>query len=418
MQEPPCQIPASSGCFGISQCINYNPMQCRHYLECGGCTQQHLPYEEQLRIKSRTLKEVFSPILLDDPTILQPIIPSPLAWRYRNKMEFSFSQDKAGCTFLGLMKRQGRVVDLEECHLVSSWYLKVLQGVREWWQQSGLEAYHWKKDTGSLRTLTLREGVRTGEKLIMLTISGNPDYALRKKDIEQFVKCIAAIFPANETVSLFLRIQQIQKKRPTQFYEWHLAGPDHIWERLHIGSKDYHFRMSPSSFFQPNPLAAEKIYEAAHALIPQFKTHILDLYAGSGALSLIFAERAHRITAVEINPYAIFDAEENLRKNDIANVSLHLGDVNTLLPECASSWEVIPDLVIVDPPRSGLNERMLDMLLHLRPKEILYISCNPATQSPNLQTLASGYQVIALQPIDQFPHTSHIENIALLRACQ
>jgi 23S rRNA (uracil1939-C5)-methyltransferase len=390
-------------------------MQCSHYPECGGCTRQHLSYEDQLSIKTQMLKELFAPHLREDPTILQPIIPSPMPWRYRNKMEFHFSQDKAGRMFLGLMKKRSRVVDLKECYLISPWYLEVLRATKKWWQETGLAAYHWRSNTGSLRTLTLREGLHTGDRMVMLTVSGNPVYAPKKSHLQRFVQSLSEIFPDSGRLSLFLRIQQIQKKHPTQFYEWHLAGPDHIVERLHIGNEEYHFRISPSSFFQPNPLAAEKLFKAARDCISQPKAHILDLYAGCAAFSMIFSRWSHRISAIEINPYALFDAEENLRKNDIHNATLHRGDVTTLLPNLIASWKEIPDLVIVDPPRGGLDNTMIDTLLRLQPKEILYISCNPNTQSSNLTALtASKYKVQLLQPVDQFPHTIHVEMIALL----
>ena len=315
---------------------------------------------------------------------------------------------------LGLMLAGGRgkVLSLEECHLTAPWFAELLLTVRTWWEESGLRAYHHRSNEGSLRTLIVREGQRTGDKMVMLTVSGNPDFALTKQQIEGFTQVVKGMVPE---ASIFLRIQQIAKGSPTQFFEIHLSGPDHIQERLHIDDAVLTFKISPSSFFQPNTLQAEKLYSRALQMadVPP-QAHVLDLYCGTGTLGMAWALLAGQVTGVELNPYAVFDAQANAKLNQMSNFQVLCGDVGALLPQLTSGTP--PDLVVLDPPRSGLDSSALKHLIALAPEKILYISCNPNTQAENIHVLAeAGYQLLELQPVDQFPHTVHIENIALLQ---
>ncbi|MBI2742815.1 MAG: 23S rRNA (uracil(1939)-C(5))-methyltransferase RlmD [Chlamydiales bacterium] len=396
---------------------------CPHLDSCGGCSTQATAYSEQLKKKSETIEQLFSALGLLEGVKLDEIIPCRDPWRYRNKMEFSFSQNKAQDHFLGLMlKRSGRrVLNVEECYLTSPWFTKTLNSVRDWWKSTQIKAYHPYANTGSLRTLTLREGKRTQDKMAILTVSGQSDFALTKDQLDGFVNAVKRVVPEEEQmrISIFLRIQQIQKGSPTQFFEMLLSGPDHITERLEIeieGKKRiFTFKISPTSFFQPNSLQAEILYGRALemcAVTPEM--HVLDLYCGTATLGMVFAERAGRVTGIELNPEATFDAESNLERNGTKNMEIHCGDVGKIL----KSWEdqaLHPDLVIVDPPRAGLDPTSIAQILRLAPKKILYVSCNPATQAQNVKVfIENGYKLLKLQPVDQFPHTPHLESIALL----
>ncbi len=384
--------------------------RCSHVPECGGCVWQQMDYEAQVRLKEEQLRAVFG-------DKVRPIIRCDTPWQYRNKMEFSFSQNKAGERFLGLVigGSKGHVMNLKECHLVSGWFIEVLSAVRKWWEESGLNAYR-MNDTGTLRTLILREGKRTGDKLVMLTVSGNPAFAIGKGQMASFVEAITKVV-GKERVSVFLRVQQACKGSPTQFFEMHLSGPDHLLEKCVVEGKEFVFKISPSSFFQPNTLQAEKLYAEALKMIHGHKEHIMDLYAGIGTLGLICAQRAKRVTSIELNPYAVYDGESSKELNGIEHCEMVRGDVGKVLERLRQKEGfVAPDLVIVDPPRTGLDAAALGHLIELGPKEILYISCNPATQAANIQELSqAGYRLEAIQPVDQFPHTIHIETIALLK---
>ncbi len=393
---------------------------CSHVPLCGGCSWQQIEYSEQLNKKRENVKKLFEPLGVFDSMIFHEILPCPAPWRYRNKMEFSFSQNKAQDHFLGLMiaRSRRRVFNLEECYLTAPWFAETLCSVRNWWKASGLKAYHAHYNTGSLRTLTLREGRRTGDKMAILTVSGEPEFSLNKEQLAGYVEAVKSALPG-ENVSIFLRIHQIKKGTPTQFYDMVLSGPDHITEKLEIKiggeTRAFTFKISPMSFFQPNSLQAELLYSRALEMCAVNKEmHVFDLYCGTATLGMIFAQQAGRVSGIELNPEAVFDAESNLQLNGIDNVQIHQGDVGKIL----QSWEkdkLKPDLVIVDPPRSGLDATSIAQILQLAPKEILYISCNPETQAQNVKVfIENGYKLLELQPVDQFPHTPHLETIARL----
>lgn len=395
---------------------------CVHVPQCGGCTWQQMDYQAQLKEKEQRIQKIFAEMIQIHRTECKPIIACDEPWGYRNKMEFSFSQNRAGQRFLGLMiaGSKGHVMNLKECHLISPWVIPLLNQIRSWWEQSGLLAYR-MDNTGTLRTVIIREGKRTGDKLIMLTVSGNPVYSISKSNLNGFIEAVKASTPKQQwpRLSIFLRIQQICKNAPTQFFEMHLHGPDHLLEKMHLFLDkpiELTFKISPTSFFQPNSFQAEKLYTEALNMLTFPKKHILDLYAGTATLGIAMAAYAEKVTAIELNPHACFDAESNKALNQLNHLEILCGDVSHQLQQLqARSDFVPPDLVVIDPPRTGLDAKALDHLNALQPKEILYISCNPETQASNIQMISKmGYRLARMQAVDQFPHTPHIENIALL----
>lgn len=400
------------------------PARCAHFEECGGCRWQHIPYEMQQQIKEERVLKAFDGIL-SKSTSIGSIISCEDPWHYRNKMEYSFSSDAAGQQYLGLIinNSRGKVFNLKECHLPNPWFSEAVAAVREWWKGSGLDAYHCPRDRGSLRTLIVREGQRTGDRMAMLTVSGNPDYALNKRQLKEFATCLSeAVTPSKpeSQLSLFLRIQQIKKGTPTQFYEMHLGGPDHIREVLHVQTEIAHepksitFHVSPSAFFQPNTRQSERLYSQAMQLadIPEGAV-VYDLYCGTGTLGICAASRAKQVIGVELSPESALDARTNVSNNHLDNVTIYCGDVKQVLKEEKDLPK--PDVVVVDPPRAGLSPDAIQLIAALKPKCILYISCNPITQAENIADfIREGYSLKALQPVDQFPHTAHIENIAIL----
>ena len=376
--------------------------RCQHVGSCGGCTWQQKSYDAQVNAKQAMLSALFQVEPL-------PLIRCVDPWQYRNKMEFSFSQNRDGEKFLGLMiaRSKGRVLNLEECHLTKPWFIDVLKAVRQWFQTSDLKAYHMHSDTGTLRTLTLREG--SSGKMVFLTISGNPQYCMSAKDIVTFKQAVRSVI---KNPSLFLRIQKIAKGVPTQFFEMHLGGPEQIEETLHVGEREIKFKISPDSFFQPNPRQAEKLYASALKIAEPKKTDVVfDLYCGTATLGIVFAPLVKKVIGIELNPYAVCDAEVNISENNIENIKVYKGDVGERLALISEP----ADIVILDPPRSGLNPTAIKHLLRLSPKKIVYISCNPKTQSENISELiSSGYTLKTVLGVDQFPHTVHLETIALL----
>ncbi|MBP9841773.1 MAG: 23S rRNA (uracil(1939)-C(5))-methyltransferase RlmD [Simkaniaceae bacterium] len=371
------------------------PPRCPHVGSCGGCSWQHMRYLSQLQLKQERVESLFQGAM--------PILSCDDPFYGRNKMEFSFSEDKAGQKYLGLMMpiSRGKVLNLKECHLVSSFFTETLQRVRHWWEKTSLKAFHPPSGSGSLRNLIVREGLRTGEKMVILTVNGDPEWALKKDHIAS----LKQLFDPN--ISLFLKLHTAIPGRPTTFSEFHLQGPTHIHEEV-LGKR---FMISPDAFFQPNTHMAEKLYQAALDLAKPAKDMVVfDLFSGTGTLGILFAPHVKQVISIEINPYAVFDAEANAELQGVNNLTCYKGDVGVLLP----TLQVRPDLVLLDPPRMGIGKEAIQYLLKLRPERILYISCNVATQKEDIEAL--GYQIEVIQPVDQFPHTPHIENIILLRA--
>jgi 23S rRNA (uracil1939-C5)-methyltransferase len=342
-------------------------------------------------------------------------------------MEYSFSMDAAGNKYLGMVmdSSHGKVFHLTECHLTNEWFVDVVKAVRAWWHESGLDAYHMHRNTGSLRTLTVREGQRTGDRMVILTVSGNPDFALNKQQLERFaafVRDIAEPTTPDSQISIFLRIHQIKKGSPTQMYEMLLHGADHIREVLHIQlnpelpSRAVTFQISPSAFFQPNTQQAEQLYNKALQLAKiSYEDVVYDLYCGTGALGVCVAHAAKQVVGIELSPEAALDARTNATLNGCENLQILSGDVGKVLKTLPEQNLPSPDIVMVDPPRSGLSPQAIKDIIEAHPAKILYISCNPATQALNIADLVQqGYHLTTVQPIDQFPQTAHVENIALL----
>lgn len=391
--------------------------KCTHTTICGGCTLQEMDYSKQLKEKEKFILQCFGKNILQTSCSLYPMISSEDPWFYRNKMEFSFSENRAKTKFLGLMIANANryVFNVEKCFLCAFWFTEVLQNVREFWENSNLKAYDFADDSGHFRYLTIREGKNTNEKMVILTVSGNKEYNLSDNDIENLKN---AIYLVDENISFYIRKQKIEKRKATVFEETHIAGPTFIKEKLYIDikgeKKELTFKISPSSFFQPNTKQAEKLYSAALSLLDKDKFDtVLDLYCGTGTLGMAFSFLAKKVIGIELNNEAVKDAKENILLNNIDNITLYQGDVGKTL-ENLNIQEA--ELVIVDPPRSGLDEMAIKNILSIKPKIIVYVSCNPLTQSENVEEfLSNGYFLEKMQPVDQFPHTFHIENIAILK---
>ncbi|MCH9617856.1 MAG: 23S rRNA (uracil-C(5))-methyltransferase RlmCD [Chlamydiia bacterium] len=373
--------------------------RCKHFTACGGCSLQHVSYARQLQEKEGKVKNLFS-----DHQVA-PIVGMDDPWRYRGKMEFTFSQNKAGEKFLGLIKPKSRgfVENLTECHITHEWYLEMLTKVRTYWMNSEMEAYNFNSNTGSLQTLTLRKATHTESKMVILTVSGNADFALSKEQLNGFITAID-----EEDCAVFLQIKCISKGTPTRFYEMHLSGPAYFEEKI----LDRTFRMSPKAFFQPNPKMAEKFFTAIkESLQLTGKEKILDLFSGIGTISTLLSAHAEHIVAVEIGKEAVCDARENIERLGIDNIEMYADDVANFIETRGEHF--IPDIVVIDPPRIGMGKVAIDFLEKLKPSKIAYLSCNPVTQKEDIEKLPS-YQISSIRPFDQFPHTPHLENLIIL----
>lgn len=397
--------------------------RCRHFNVCGGCVSQNILYEEQQKNKENEVFQLYKD-LLSDEAHFYPIIPSIPEWNYRNKMEFTFSNSKAGDYFLGLFgkKSRGKVTDLEECHLCPSWFMAMLDGVRSWWKNHDIKAYHCHSNQGSLRTLTLREGTHTQDRMAVLTVSCHPDFLLKAHELDSLKEVFLQVLSCNPTSfsndTLIVRTQHIARKMPTYFSEQILYGKGVIFETLKNSSdKTFLFKINSSSFFQLNSKQAQCLYQRA-LYLGNFSPSdvVLDLYCGTGTLGIFVSSVVKQVIGIELNPEAAQNAQENCLLNDVNNVNIICDDVGKGLARLRLEQKTFQaDGIILDPPRSGLSQEALEHVKNFEAKKIVYISCNPKTQIENIHFLLNeGYHLECVQPVDQFPHTSHIENIAVL----
>ncbi len=393
--------------------------KCEHAEICGGCTWQMFDYAEQVKYKEKMVLDAFVDFMKKGIEYFPIIASNP--FEYRNKMEFSFSQNMKGTKYLGLMIKGGRrfVFNLSKCHLANKWFSKVLNNTRAWWEENNFEAYNANNNTGFLRNLIIREAVNTKQKMVILTVCQKD--ILTKNQIDSFInKVLDAAGRCN--LSIYIVYQIAVKKRPTEFIEEKIYGNDKITEELNLNIKNKNlklkFNISPRSFFQPNTKQAEIFYSRAINHLDISKDEVVyDLYSGTGTIGMAFSHFAKKVIAIELNEKAAIDAQENIKLNSIDNLTFYQGDVKKVLDKLISqdNFEKA-DLVVVDPPRSGLDALAIKNILKLNPKKILYISCNIETQKRDIKILKENqYKLNILHPIDQFPHTFHIENIAILK---
>jgi 23S rRNA (uracil1939-C5)-methyltransferase len=391
---------------------------CRHFGDCGGCQWQHLPYAYQLEFKRQQVADQMERIGKLGAVQIPPTLPSLSEQAYRNKLEFAFStrrwltetEIKTGA---GLDRRAlgfhvpGRfdaVIDIAQCHLQSDFSNAIRNGLRKFALDNNLEFYDLKQHKGFLRGLIIRNN-RDGEFLVLIQFSREDAEAIR--DVMEF---LADTFP--QITSLHYTINA---KKNDSYYDLpvvHWGGAASLSERL----GPLRFRIAPKSFFQTNPEQAERLFACVVDMAGlRGAEKVLDLYTGTGTIALYMANLVREVTGIDSIPEAIEDARRNAAENAIANARFVTGDLtredvrNQLLATGS------PDVVVVDPPRAGLHPAVTALLPQLQPEKIVYVSCNPATQARDLMLLREHFEPVAFQPIDMFPHTQHVENIALLK---
>lgn len=397
---------------------------------CGGCTLQSLSYRHQLAIKERMVKDLMQQAGVD-PGLVYPVFGMDDPWYYRNKMEFSFGDDHERTFSLGLHPTgfQYDVLNVRECYLESAFVSKLLPRVREFCVERGLKPLI--RDEGFLKNLVIREGKRTGERLVEL-ITHHHDQALLDGTMQPADQ-VAEVFKegllalADELggaiTSFYWTQYRAVKGEPTRMIEHHLYGEEYLHEELHLeGSRPLRFAIHPRAFFQPNSFQAEVLYTTAlraSGLAGQETRarKVLDLYCGTGTIGLCLAPFAERVFGIELQPDAVDNARKNAEHNGIDNIDFFVGDVGKVL-ESEEFQQAVGDgidVVIVDPPRSGLLPGAIEQIKAIAAPTLVYVSCNPATLATNLAELQeSGYRLRSIQPVDMFPQTFHIENVALL----
>lgn len=394
------------------------PELCPHFGECGGCVSQDVPYETQLARKAAALRDVFAPFW-DRPIT---VTASPIVWHYRNKVDPSFARKRYETapppgfereTVLGF-KRRGRwfwPLDIGECRIGPEGLDRLLESVRRWAREQGLQAWDYRDGRGLLRALLVRDGKRTGERLVaLITRDGEFDHG-------PFIEAVNSVFPA---ASIYRGVYRGRADGAFAEEVELLHGAPHIAERMCIpdgeSTRALEFRISPMSFFQTNTLATELLYGHIRAWLRKTgATHLYDLYGGAGGIALSCADLVERIWSVENVAAASEDGRANAKANEIENVEFITAEVQKYLHELLNQDGLAPEsAVLLDPPRAGMHPKAIKRLLALRPANLLYVSCNPGNFARELPEFLQEYTLTGIEAVDLFPHTPHVEVVAAL----
>ncbi|MCC7439757.1 MAG: 23S rRNA (uracil(1939)-C(5))-methyltransferase RlmD [Armatimonadetes bacterium] len=389
--------------------------ECQYFGTCGGCKWQNLEYSEQLRWKRQHVLDAFQRIGGLQDVEIRPTIGCPEPLFYRNKMEFSFADQRwltdaeiaSGKEFvrdfaLGLHVpgRYDKVLDIEGCFLQSELSNQILNATRAFALENSLAPYNFRTHTGLLRNLVIRTSRATGETMVILVTNEEADEAVQK-----YTRFLRVELPQVTTI-----VQGINRKKAQIAFSDEvrvLHGSGTITETV-AGNR---FSISPFSFFQTNSLQANRLYqEALNAAEITASDNVWDLYCGAGTITLAAARQSGSAVGIELNEGAVADARENAKLNGVDNAQFIAGDLKDVVGQVSG----VPDVVITDPPRAGMHEDVVRRLMELGPRRISYVSCNPTTQARDCAILAERYSVDVVQPVDMFPQTYHIETVARL----
>lgn len=389
---------------------------CPHFSECGGCSYQTLPYEEQKKLKLNQVKALLDAVYPDFP--LDECVESPRIWEYRNKMEFSFGDEvKDGPLTLGLHKRGSfyDIISVPNCQIIDEDLRKVLKTTQDFFRNAKLggksiDFYHKMRHEGVLRHLLVRKGLKTGEMLICLVTSsqGEINSAEGKQLLEKYKDTLLAL----ETTGTFAGILHMTNDSLSDVVKADavdiLYGKDYFYDEL-LGLR---FRITPFSFFQTNSAGAEKLYSLAREYVGDLTgKKVYDLYSGTGTIAQVLAPVAKEVTGVEIVEEAVYAAAENAKENQLDNCTFLAGDVLTVLDELTEA----PDAIVLDPPREGIHPKAIRKILDYGLSSFVYISCKPTSLARDLEVfLEYGYQPVKAKCVDMFPWTRGIETVVLL----
>jgi len=372
----------------MKQEIKNNNIKCQYFGECGGCKFQDIPYEEQLKTKEEKVKALFGEC--------SHITPSPEIFFYRNRMDYAFGPNYS----LGLKKNKFDIINIEKCLLLSEESNKILDRLRYFMQFKKLDGYIYappNKTRGPMRHVVVREGKNIKNTVLNIITSDKVVFPLdelweKAKDLVQGITWSINLSPADRSYG------EIQGFR----------GQDHLVEQL--GRLKFHIPVQ--AFFQTNTHGAEKLIEIVRSFANlRGGETLLDLYSGTGSIGLSLADKAKQVVGVEENEPAAKLSEDNAKLNNISNYSAIAGRAENIIKDLKGKFEI----VVVDPPRPGVNKKVLYKIGEIKPKKIVYVSCNPESQHHDVEILKEfGYKIEKCQPLDMFPHTPHVENVLSL----
>jgi 23S rRNA (uracil1939-C5)-methyltransferase len=393
--------------------------RCKHFGVCGGCKWQHLPYEMQLKFKEKQVKDNLVRIGKVDQPDIKPIIGSDDIFLYRNKLEYTFSDkrwltqeeissdnkfEKEGALGFHIPGLFDKVLDIEECHLQPEPSNSIRNAVREYAIRNDLSFFDLREQQGLLRNIVIRNSLK-GDVMVIVVFY--------HEDIEKrtgLLDFIAAEFPSVTSLMYVInskRNDSLNDQLPILY-----KGEDFLVEDM----DNLKFRIGPKSFYQTNTKQALVLYRHALNFAGLNGTEtVYDLYSGTGTITNYVAPYAKKVIGIEYVDDAVADARINSEINGITNTLFYAGDMKDILTDTFFEENGKPDVIITDPPRAGMHEDVVRIIAKAAPGKIVYISCNPGTQSRDIQLLSEDYQVAGVQPVDMFPHTHHVENIVLLK---
>ena len=392
--------------------------KCEHFGLCGGCKWQNMNYNTQLHYKRKQVIDNFQRIGKFDFPEVNSILPSDAVFAYRNKVEYTFSNKRwlqakeLPDADAGLLNTNGlgfhlpgmfdKILDIHHCYLHNELGNEIRNAVKEYAISHELPFWNARLQTGFLRNLLIRSS-ECGDMMVILVLTAFTDEA------EKLMSFIAEKFPQ---ITSLLYVENTKMNDSiadlsTKIY----CGNDFLQEKMN----DLRFKVAPLAFYQTNSGQALKLYEQT-ARLADIKEHqtVYDLYTGTGTIALFVARKARKVVGIEYIASAIESANENAKLNNITNTHFFAGDMAKILTDEFVAANGNPDVIITDPPRSGMHPKVIDQLLKILPERIVYVSCNPATQARDIALLVSKYTVQEVQPVDMFPHTHHVENVALL----
>jgi 23S rRNA (uracil1939-C5)-methyltransferase len=379
---------------------------CPHFGACGGCEYQDLAYAKQLKLKEADLAGLFSDY---SRAAVKRIIPSPEIWCYRNKMEFAASADRENRRFLGLRQRKKffKVVDLKECRIFYKDTGKILDAVRRWMTEYSVEPYHMSRHTGELRYMVVRHSKFYDEFMVIIVAASKDEAPDRKK----FLKLAGHLKSIKAVRSVYLCLNSGLADVALNGDIFQIAGEDKIRER--INGIDY--LIYPEAFFQTNPYCCGKLYDLIKRYAKTSCGKALDIFCGTGGITLQIADSFREVIGVDNCAENIECAEENARLNKIKNARFVCCDAEEFVLNLKSE-DSLEDfsVLIVDPPRAGLTKKTKAAIFESGVPRIIYVSCNPKNLSEDLKAAAESYRIKSITAVDMFPHTRHLEAVALL----
>ncbi len=378
---------------------------CETYKRCGGCDLRHVEYNETLKMKQNAVQSLVNKTLKEKIEVEETVeMENPLF--YRNKAQYPVGLDKEGNPIIGVFaNRTHEIIPIKECLIQNKASQKLAKFVLEFIKKNGISIYDEKARKGLIRHIVTKVGIKTNEVMLVLVINGRE---IPKED--ELVKEVLEKFPNVKSI-----VKNINTKNTNVIMgkeNINLYGNGYIRDIL----GDYEFKISPLSFYQVNPVQAEKLYNIGVEAADISKADIVfDLYCGIGAISLFMSKYAKKVYGIEIVEEAVKDAEENAKLNKVDNTEFIAGDVEEVLDDLINNKKIIPDIIMIDPPRKGLDNKSIENILKVSPKKLVYISCNPATLVRDLAKLEEKYEIKMIKPVDMFPFSKHCEVITFLK---